>query len=219
MASRKLWQCKAKECRYRFSVKKASIFEDSPLGFDKWLPAIWLAVNCKNGVSSHELGRALGIHQESAWHMLHRIRLAMQQGSFERPSGEVEADESYVGGKGINMHKSKKAKFDGKRGIAMNKTAVMGMRERDGRVVAHVIPDTKRRTIHDNVHAHVEPGSTLYSDKLLSYLGLEGEYDHKVIDHMVGYVEGRIHTNGIEIFWALLKRSLKGTYVAVRPST
>jgi transposase-like protein len=141
----------------------------------------------------------------------------METGSFEKLAGEVEADESYVGGKGINMHKSRKAKFDGARGIAVNKTAVMGMKQRDGRVIAHVVPDTKRHTIHENIHEHVEQGSTLYTDKLLSYLGLEGPYDHKVIDHIKGYVDGKISTNQIENFWALMKRALKGTYVSVQP--
>lgn len=216
LTTRRLWKCKA--CKKQTSVKKGTIFEDSPLGLDKWLAAMWLVCNCKNGISSHELARDLGVHQQSAWFMLHRIRLAMRTGTFAKLSGEVEADESYVGGKGFNMHKSRKAKYDGKRGIAMNKTAVMGMRERaNGKVIAHVIPNTRRPTIHANVHEHVEKGSTLYSDKLLSYLGLEGDYDHEVIDHMVAYVEGRIHTNGIENFWALLKRSLNGTYVSVDP--
>lgn len=215
LKSRRLWRCK--DCRKQYSVKLGSVMEDSPLGLDKWMAAFWMVANCKNGVSSHEMARSLGVTQKSAWFLLHRVRLAMQSGSLVKLSGEVEADEAYVGGKGINMHKAKKAKFGGKRGIAMNKTAVLGMRERGGRVVAHVVADTKRHTIHDNVHEYVEKGSTLYSDKLLSYLGLEGDYDHKVIDHMVAYVEGKIHTNGIENFWALLKRSLSGTYVAVRP--
>ncbi len=217
LSTRKLWKCKDKECRYQYSLKKGTIFEDSPLGFDKWLPAIWLLVNCKNGVSSHELARSLGVHQESAWHMLGRIRLALELGSFEKLSGEVEADESYVGGKGINMHKSKKAKFGGKRGIAMNKTAVMGIKQRDGRIIANVVPNTRRPVIHDQIHRHVEEGSTVYSDKLLSYLGLEGDYDHQAIDHMVAYVDGKISTNQIENFWALMKRALKGTYVSVQP--
>lgn len=214
LKSRRLWRCK--DCRKQYSVKLGTFMEDSSLGLDKWMAGMWMVANCKNGVSSHEMARSLGITQKSAWFLLHRIRTAMQRKSMAKLSGHVEADESYVGGKGINMHKAKKAKYDGKRGIAMNKTAVMGMRERDGKVIAHVVPNTKRPTIHEAIHTHVEKGSTVYSDKLLSYLGLEGDYDHKVIDHMVAYVEGKIHTNGIENFWALLKRSLNGTYVAVR---
>lgn len=150
--------------------------------------------------------------------MLHRLRHAMEQGSFEKLSGEVEADESYIGGRGFNMHKSRKAKYNGKRGIAMNKTPVMGIKQRDGDVIAKVIPNTKRPTIQAEVRRHVERGATLYSDKLLSYTGLEGEYDHQVIDHAVAYVEGKISTNQLENFWALLKRSLHGTYVSVDPA-
>lgn len=180
LKTRKLWKCKEKTCRYQYSVKKGTIFEDSPLGFDKWLPAVWLVVNCKNGISSHELARALGIHQESAWHLLHRVRLAMEQGSFNKLSGEVEADESYVGGRGHNMHKSKKAKYGGRRGVAVNKTPVLGIKQRDGQIVAKVLPNTKRRTIQGEVRRHVAQGSTLYTDMMGSYTGLEGEFDHKL---------------------------------------
>lgn len=216
LTTRKLWKCKDRNCRYQYSLKKNTIFEDSPLGFDKWLPAIWLLVNAKNGISSHELARALGIHQESAWHMLGRIRLAMELGSFEKLSGEVEADETYVGGRGSNMHKSEKAKYGGQRGTAY-KTPVLGMIERDGKVVAKVVVNTKRRTIQSEVRSHVRPGSNVYSDSHASYTGLEGDYDHQTIDHAVAYVDGKISTNQIENFWALMKRALKGTYVSVRP--
>lgn len=216
LSTRKLWKCKARECRYQYSLKKGTIFEDSPLGFDKWLPAIWLAVNCKNGVSSHELARALGIHQESAWHMLGRIRLAMEQGSFEKLSGEVEADETYVGGKAKYMHPAKRREKIKSRGTA-DKTAVVGLKQRDGEIIAKVLPDTKRRTIHGEVRRHVEKGSTVYSDNFLSYSGLADDYDHQVIDHAVAYVEGRVSVNQLEGFWSLLKRSLKGTYVSVQP--
>lgn len=213
LTTRRLWKCKG--CRYQYSVKKGTIFEDSPLGFSKWLPAVWLVVNCKNGISSHELGRALGIHQESAWHMLHRVRIAMEVGSFDKLAGEVEADESYVGGLGKNMHPAKRRKLRGTGGT--DKTVVMGMLERDGRLVARVIPDARGSTIKGHVRAHVARGASVYSDKLQSYRGLEDDYDHQVVDHAVAYVEGRVHTNGLENFWSLLKRSLKGTYVAVKP--
>ncbi len=215
LSTRRLWKCK--DCKKQYSVKKHSIFEDSPLPLDTWLVAIWMIANCKNGISSHELGRATGITQKSAWFVLHRVRLAMQTGTFEKLSGEVEADETYIGGKGFNMHKSRKAKYDGKRGIAMNKTAVMGIKQRDGDVVAAVIQNTKRPTIHAQLRDNVERGTTLYSDKLLSYTGLEDEYDHHVIDHAKAYVAGRVHTNGMENFWSLLKRTLKGTYVQADP--
>lgn len=217
LTTRKLWKCKG--CKYQYSVKKNTIFEDSPLPFSKWLPAIWLLVNAKNGISSHELARALGVHQETAWHMLGRIRLAMELGTFEKFSGEIEADESFVGGKGIYMHKSRKQRegWGNKRGASYNKTPVMGIKQRDGKIVAKVVPNTRKATVHGEIFRHVEKGSTVYSDSLLSYLGLEGHFDHHVIDHAVAYVDGKISVNQVENFWALLKRSLKGTYVQVRP--
>ncbi|MDQ3987018.1 MAG: IS1595 family transposase [Actinomycetota bacterium] len=211
LTSRRLWKCR--DCKKQYSVKLGSIFEDSAIKLDKWLVSIWLIANAKNGISSHELARATGLTQKTAWFVLHRIRLAMQTGTFDKLSGEVEADETYIGGRGFNMHKSKKDKFGGKRGIAVNKTAVIGMRQRDGQVIANVVPNTKRPTLQGEVRKHVEPGTSLYTDKLLSYTGLEGDYDHQVIDHAEAYVRGRVHTNGMENFWALLKRGLKGTYV------
>jgi transposase-like protein len=216
LSKRRLWKCKNRECRYQYSAKVGTIFEDSPLGFDKWLPAVWLVVNCKNGISSHELARALGVHQESAWHMLHRVRVAMELGSFDKLSGEVEADESFVGGLGKHMHKAvKRQKLHGTGGT--DKTPVMGMLERDGKLVAKVIPNTRRTTIQGEVRRHVALDTSLYSDQLHSYTGLALDYDHQVIDHAVAYVSGRIHVNGLENFWSLLKRSLKGTYVSVQP--
>lgn len=212
LKTRKLWKCKSPECRYQYSVKKNTIFEDSPLGFDKWLPAIWLLVNAKNGISSHELARAL------AGELLEAPKLHSQPDTAEHVPRRLLVDpESYVGGRGFNMHKSKKRQYGGQRGIAVNKTAVFGVKQRDGQIVAKVLPNTKRPTIHAEIRRHVEPGSTLYSDKLLSYLGLEEEFDHQVIDHARAYVEGRVSVNQLENFWALLKRALKGTYVQVRP--
>src|SRR6266550_1385482 len=126
LTTRRLWKCKA--CKRQFSVKVGTIFEDSPLGLDKWLPAIWLAANSKNGISSHELGRALGITQKSAWFMLHRIRLAMRSGTFETMSGTVEVDETYIGGKARNMHKAERVRKISGTGTA-NKTPVLGMVE------------------------------------------------------------------------------------------
>jgi transposase-like protein len=215
LKTRRLWKCKSRECRYQYSAKKGTIFEDSPLGFDKWLPAVWLVVNCKNGVSSHELARAIGVHQESAWHMLHRVRVAMELGTFEKLSGEVEADESYVGGLGKFMHPAKRQQLRGTGG--KDKTPVMGMLERDGKLVAKVVQNTKRSTLQGEVRRHIASGSSVYSDNLRSYIGLEADYDRGVIDHAVADFSGRIHTNGLENFWSLLKRSLKGTYVSVQP--
>jgi transposase-like protein len=214
LTTRRIWKCKA--CRKQFSVKVGTIFEDSPLGFDKWLPAVWLIANSKNGISSHELARSLGITQKSAWFMLHRIRLAMQAGSFDKLSGEVEVDETFIGGKARNMHKADRArKITGTGGA--NKTAVLGMMERGGDVRTEVIPNVKGRTLKPRVRESVEPGSAVYTDALKSYSGLYPEYEHATVDHAERYVDGRVHTNSMENFWSLFKRSLHGTYVSVEP--
>jgi transposase-like protein len=198
-------------------VKLGTIFEDSPLGLDKWLPAVWLVANSKNEISSHELGRSLGVTQKSAWFMLHRIRLAMQTESFLL-SGEVEVDETFIGGKARNMHKSvREAKGMSKGGGSIDKTPVLGMVERGGRVRAEVIPNTKGDQLRPRVMDAVEPGSAVYTDEWHGYKGLDAEYDHATVNHAETYVDGRVHTNGIENFWSLLKRGLHGTYVSVEP--
>ncbi len=216
LTTRRVWKCKA--CKKQYSVKVGTVFEESRLGLDKWLPAVWLIANSKNGISSHELGRALGVTQKSAWFMLHRIRLAMKTGSFLRLSGEVEADETYIGGKARNMHASERKR----KGIAQgrhagNKTAVLGMRQRDGDIVATVIPSATSHAIQPEVHHTVRRGSTLYTDAWHSYKGLDEDFVHEVIDHAERYVDGRVHTNGIENFWSLVKRGLHGTYISVEP--
>lgn len=213
LTTRRVWKCKG--CEKQYSVKLGTIFEDSKLGLDKWLPAVWLAANSKNGISSHELARSLGVTQKSAWFMLHRIRLAMQSQSFLRLSGEVEVDETYIGGKARNVHKSARER----RGIGPHenaKTPVLGMIERGGRVKAEVVPDTTQRTLRPRVERGVEVGSAIYTDEHGAYRGLDGPaFSHRTIDHAERYVDGRIHTNGIENFWSLLKRGLHGTYVSV----
>ncbi len=216
MESRKVWQCKNKECKKQFSVKVGTIFEDSPIGLDKWLTAVWLITNAKNGISSYEIHRAIGVTQKTAWFMLHRLRLAMQSGSFEKLSGNVEVDETFIGGKAKNMHKHKREAIIQGRG-SVGKTAVFGALERKGRVLAKVIESTNRETLHAEVKEKVETGANLFTDEWLSYRGLDSEYIHEVINHSIEYVKGNIHTNGIENFWALLKRTLKGTYVSVEP--
>jgi transposase-like protein len=214
LTTRRIWKCKA--CKKQFSVKVGTIFEDSALGLDKWLPAVWLIANSKNGISSHELGRALGTTQKSAWFMLHRIRLAMQTGSFEKFSGTVEVDETYIGGKARNMHKRvRKQKITGSG--TKDKTAVLGMIERGGLVRAHVVGDTTRRTLQGHVREVVAPGAAVFTDALKSYSGLDSDYDHRVVDHAETYVDGQVHTNYMENFWALLKRGLHGTYISVEP--
>ncbi len=214
LKTRRIWKCKA--CKRQFSVKVGTIFEDSPISLDKWLCSIWLIANAKNGISSHELGRSVGLTQKSAWFVLHRIRLAMQTGTFAKLSGEVEVDETFIGGKSRNMHPHiRERKITGTGG--KDKTAVVGILKRDGEVRAAVVPDRKSRTLQTAVRDHVEEGSNLYTDSFSSYSGLADDFAHEVVDHAESYVNGKVHTNGIENFWSLLKRGLKGTYVSVEP--
>jgi transposase-like protein len=214
LSTRRIWKCKA--CRKQFSAKAGTIFEDSPIGLDKWFPAVWMIVNMKNGISSYELGKALGVMQKTAWFMNHRIRKAMQCGTFKKLAGEVEVDETAIGGLSRNMHRADRARKIHGTGSA-GKVAVMGLLERHGEVRAHVIDNRESETLQPSVKHHVEKGSHLYTDAYVSYTGLDAEYIHQVINHAETYVRGNIHTNGIENFWSLLKRSIKGTYVSVEP--
>jgi transposase-like protein len=221
VATRRVWKCR--NCRKQFSLKQGTIFEDSPLSLSKWLPAMWMLANCKNGISSHELARALGITQKSAWFMLHRIRLAMQSDTFQKIDGEVEVDETYIGGKARNMHKDKRARVIKGRG-GIGKVAVMGLLARHkgktggkSRVRTKILKQTNRVTMQGEVREHVQPGAEVFSDAHSGYTGLDREYIHKVVDHAECYVRGNVHTNGLENFWSLLKRGLKGTYVSVEP--
>jgi transposase-like protein len=214
LTTRRLWKCK--ECKKQYSVKLGTIFEDSPLGLDKWLPAVWLTANSKNGISSHELARSLGITQKSAWFMLHRIRLAMQTGTFQKLDGTVEVDETFICGKARNMHKHvRKQKITSTGG--KDKATVIGVKQRDGVTRASVIEDRTRSTLLSHVAEHVESGSTVYTDSWQPYKGLLDDFDHATVDHAEKYVDGQVHTNGIENFWSLLKRGLHGTYVSVEP--
>lgn len=211
LASQKRWKCK--ECWKQFSVKVGTIFEDSPISLSKWLVAMWLIGAAKNGISSWEIHRAIGVTQKTAWFMMHRIRLSMHRGSFLTPLGgegkQVEVDETFIGGKARNMHLKRRRKI--------NKTIVFGMMERDGEVRAHVIEERGKATLHPIIKEHVAKGATLYTDDWTAYDGLRGEYDHEVINHAESYVRGLVHTNGMENFWSLLKRGLHGTYVSVEP--
>jgi transposase-like protein len=223
--TRYLWTCR--ECKRQFSAKIGTIFEDSPLGWDKWLPAIWLLANAKNGISSYELARSLGVTQKTGWFMLHRIRLAMQTQSFEKMGGTVELDETYIGGKLKNMHAEKRARRN-PRNPHHQMEAVMGMlqRKRGSKHstvrLAH-IENVRANTLDTLVRTNVEPGSNLYTDTLKSYqqLGMfkwkRDGYKHAAVDHAVTYVDGQVHTNGLENFWSLLKRTIRGTYVSVDP--
>jgi transposase-like protein len=215
IASRSLWRCKA--CKYEFTVKKGTIFEDSPIPLSKWLPALWMYSSFKKGVSSHQLARNLGVTQKSAWFMAHRIRLAMEIGDFGAPfSGEVEADETYIGGAAKFQHENRRKHLG--TGWA-GRTIVMGLLERGEapQVRAKVIPSTRRPTLHREVRASVALGSTVYTDAHPSYKGLDADYLHGVIDHSERYVQDRIHTNGIENFWSLFKRMIYGTHHSVDP--
>lgn len=214
LKTRRVWKCKNKPCRKQFSIKTGTVLEDSPIGLDKWLSAIWLIVNAKNGISSYELHRSLGITQKSAWFLLHRIRLAMQAGTFKKLSGEIEVDETFIGGLARNMHESKR-KHLGTGGAG--KVAVMGLLERHGEVRTQVVMDTRRETLQPQVERHVEQGANVYTDAWVSYNNLQTQYVHNVINHAETYVNGHIHTNGIENYWSLLKRMIKGTYVSVEP--
>jgi transposase-like protein len=210
------WQCVAHHPLRTFTTKTGTIFEDSPLPLSKWLCAMWQVVNCKNGISSYEVHRAIGVTQKTGWFMDHRIRLALRVGSLEKAKGEVEVDESFIGGKARFMHAAQRQRrITGTGG--KDKTAVMGILERGGKVRTVVVDDRRKKTLQGEVHKHVEAGSALYSDALLSYEGLAGRYAHQVIDHAVAYVNGRVHTNGLENFWSLLKRGIHGTYVSVEP--
>src|SRR5581483_7670713 len=201
------------------SIKVGTIMEDSPISLDKWLPVLWLIANCRNGISSWEIHRALGVTQKTAWFLLHRVRLAMQdEKKGGKLSGEIEVDETFIGGKARNMHKSVKAKkLEGKGGGAVGKIGVQGLLQRGGNIRVHVINDSTYGTLVPNVEENVETGTHVYTDELKSYFGLQADYAHDVINHTEAYVNGQIHLNGLENFWSLLKRGLGGTYVSVEP--
>jgi transposase-like protein len=220
IATRRMWECKSQHPKKQFSVKIGTIFEDSALPLDKWLIAMWMVANCKNGVSSYEIGRARGVTQKSAWFMLHRIRLAMQTRSSVQLGGngkEVEVDETFVGGAARFMHADKRKRRITETGTK-DKVAVQGILERGGEIRASVVGNRKKHLLQSNIRAHVKAGSAIYTDALMSYQGLRHQgFEHQVIDHAESYVDGQIHTNGLENFWSLFKRQLKGTYISVEP--
>jgi len=225
----RVYVCYAGHKKAKFSLKVGTVFEDSPIPLEKWLPCVWMLVSAKNGMSSWELHRALGVTQKSAWFMLHRIRAALKTGGFGHmtklggDSGPVEVDETFVGGRIANMHKSKKVKLQQIRGEQnepshLNNTIVQGFLDRELRQVrAKVIPNVKRETLQNGVLREVKHGSAVYTDEAPGYDGLREKFIHDVVNKMETYVDGQVHVNGMENFWSLLKRTLKGTYVAVEP--
>ncbi len=219
LETQKRWKCR--QCRKQFSVKVNTIFEDSPLSLTKWLPALWLLVNCKNGVSSYEIARDLGISQKSAWFMLQRLRLALKVSSFSAKKAggdgsEVEVDETFIGGKARNMHAAERQrKITGTGG--KGKAIVFGVMERGGKVHTQVIADRLSNTVRPIIKENVAAGAALYTDVMRGYFGLDDEFAHEMVNHAVEYVSGRVHTNGLENSWSLVKRGLNGTYVSVEP--
>ncbi len=218
LSTRKIYKCKAKECRKQFSIKTGTIFEDSALKLDKWLIAMWKIANAKNGISSYELHRGLGITQKSAWFVLHRIRTAMTTGTIEKLSGEVECDETAIGANPRKMNASARKSKTIRQGSTAHKTTVMGMVQRGGKVKAQIITDRTAETVREVVLENVEHGSEIMTDEFRSYRNLKDLYTHQFVNHAVTYVRDNVHTNNIDNFWSLLKRTIKGTYVSVSPA-
>jgi transposase-like protein len=223
LAAANLYKCYGRHPRQKFSLKVGTVFEDSPIGLDKWLPVVWLLANAKNGISSYEIARSIGVTQKSAWFMLHRIRKAMTARSFVQLGGSgspVEVDETFIGPKPQKMHRARRLKMQSAlKGSNNDKTIVMGMLDRDSRQVrAKVVPNVKRETLQTAILAEIQKGSTVYTDGYPAYDNLTAQdYIHETVNHVEEYVRGQVHTQGIENFWSLLKRGLTGTYVAVEP--
>jgi transposase-like protein len=228
LATQKRWKCYS--CRKQFSVKVGTPFEDSPLSLDVWLTSLWMLCNCRNGVSSYEIGRATGIAQKSAWFVLSRLRLILKVADMPMLGGKdgaVEVDESFVGGDPKNWHLSRREKnrktvrperVQEYQNRFTHKTAVIGMLDRESRQIrAKVVPNVKRETLQKEIIGTIEFGSKVFTDQAVAYTSLKDRYIHETVNHAVQYVNGQVHTNSLENFWSLMKRNLKGTYVAVEP--
>jgi transposase-like protein len=225
LAKQRRWYCN--ECKRQFSAKVGTIFEDSPIGLDKWLPAIWLIASNRNGISSYEIARGLSVTQKTAWFMLHRIREAMRSGEFRLFTGIVEADETFIGGRFENKPLKVRRKTTKASWVLKGKTAVFGMVERttDGRkgeVRAMTVPSTQAATLTPILRRHVHHDATMHTDQARQYQSLDEYFlNHAAVNHSIAeyvkYVNGAVHTNTIENFWSVLKRTLSGTYISVRP--
>ncbi len=218
----RVYRCHEGHAKEKFSLKVGTVMEDSPIGLDKWLPVMWMMVNCKNGISSYEVARAIGVTQKSAWFMLHRVRTSLKDAGpvkIDGNGGPIEVDETFIGGKYQNMHRSRRVGLGNGLKADRGKAVVMGMLERDVRKVrAKVIPDVTRETLQNEILNQIEKKSTVYTDAATGYDRLKRhDFVHETVTHVEEYVRGQVHTQGIENFWSLLKRGLKGTYVAVEP--
>jgi transposase-like protein len=216
LSTRRIWKCRATRCRKQFSVKIGTVLNESLIGLDNWLTTMWMVANCKYGVSSCEISRDLGVTQKTAWFMLHRVREAMQDKTATKLAGDVEVDESFIGGKARNMHKDRRERVITGTG-GKDKAIALGMVERGGKVRTFAVPNRRKHELHSKVRENVTAGSALFSDSLKSYDGLAADYRHAVVDHAVEYARGNVHTNTMENFWSLVKRQLHGTYISVEP--
>jgi transposase-like protein len=216
----KHWRWYCNECKRQFSAKVGTIFEDSPIPLTKWLPAVWLIASNRNGISSYEIARGLGVTQKTAWFMLHRIREMMADEPTDKLSGTVEVDEAYIGGKWERMNqKRRRAIAKGRHTPLSSKQAVLGMVERKGRVRAWAVPTTGHQTLLPLLRNSIHEDATVYTDAIALYTHINEFFlHHATVDHdLKEYVRGNVHTNNIECFWAVLKRTIGGTYIHVHP--